>query len=816
MKILDKIIPTLLLSTLIGSILVSMSPDSAKADVVKQEECLPAVLMLRGSGESRVGDQDNRYPHDPQKILDYKTYTKGGKEYVRTNGYEGRKLSQLLKVFVEQTDPRKTTEKVRFIGVDYPSLEVPFMAGAETQLENLSQSFHAVSDYIESYNQGSQNIVEFIRNDELRGCNTQYMLVGYSQGVISARLASSLMDNNLDKIISSYVIGDPFQRSMKASSERQKSPANTAYNYNGIGTEAFDLSPLNPITKALNSADKLIYRDDESKNIYSRSLCHLEDIVCSGRSAANSNDKIANHINYFDKKFNESLSDGPGDVDLKYEIEAFDQQVQTLANSTSYNPRNRILKKTPSFREFTTVYNVANARSDDRCSWDENSDGSFEEENILCRTYEYTPQDDEAKMTVKVVDEFGDERIYRSTEQVIQTPEIKEMFKLKDDQWYQFKLYETPLSEKDKSYGWYEDENGNYIEDPNWEEPNVPDNDCLIWSQDPYSLIDSMSWSNSIEIDRCDSYTEENDAWLGLKTFKPKSLQNSNNSTISSGYDSDYILNHNYYDERPALYPNSDNPYEVEFNSNINGVPYYNIKYGNLCASSETDYFDGYSREITARTCNSNNTRQMFSAIPVYQNLGSLSVEKDITPPEHPKNFMLQSHIDGKFSFRWDSVDDRNLTTDYELSIYDESTGNYEIIDNNVRDNRSVPIDLSTMSEDESKSYSVRSYDSAGNYSPSTSITFTKPSPIGKPSKPEVIEVSEYGGQVTLKLPEYDENKVMAVNLYDDGEYLGTFTEDIITVTAKDSRPRYTVRYKLQSNVFSIESDLTIAIVNNF
>lgn len=802
----------------------------AKADIVSSSECLPAILMLRGSGEARIGDQDTK---DITKTLDYKIYRKSESSpvLIKTNGYEGEQISQLLEGFTKQTNPSETISNVRFIGIDYDALAVPFI-GDETD-DEISAIEH-IRNYDASYNQGGQKVVETIRNDELKGCNTQYMLVGYSQGVISARIASNLMDNNTNKIISSYVIGDPYQKSYSAETENQKSPANTGYQFNGVATNAVNFATINPfiapfikeIEEYMTESDKLMYRNDEEKEIYSRSLCHNGDPVCATYSATSVDSPFDQHGNYFDQKTDPLSQDLPGDIDLQYEIEAFDQQVKTLAESITYNPRARVLKKTPSFRGFSTLYNVANARPDDRCSWDENSDGVYEAEDILCRSYESSgvemSNQGYESMRVRVVDSFGTERFYNSNDQVIQTPELEEMFKIEDGQWYKFRLYENQLSEKDEKWGWYEDENGNYVEDPNWVEPNVANEDCLNWDLLTWRPIEEDSdYANRINSQYCSREASDQEAYQATMVFKQVEKENSNGGavkTLVSGYDSDYSISSNfdseysYYENSLKLSktPRTDEEISVKFNSIIDGIPYYNIKLTKnvreegltKCLGTSKEY-DYYSYKLSLVDCDSSNTRQMFSALPAYGDFGSLSVEKDVTPPIEPVNLFLE--VSGsETNLVWDYSRDRGHAPNYILSKYNPTTEEYDII-NDDADYRFEPIDFTNVSENDLQMYSLKAVDDAGNESETAHISFFKPEGVSPPPAPEILDLNEQ--KIKLKMPSDPSNKAEGVILYRDGVRIGTHYLDEIVELNRTSRDFYTVRYKLQEKVFSESSD---------
>jgi len=392
MKAVLSIVLTIII--LAGSII--LFPSTAQADVLQEDECFPAVLMLKGSGEGDTKDG----PVEPRP---YATLSSPSTDYIQTNGHEGAVISNLLEAFVNETNPAKTVSKVRFIGIKYPALPV---IPATINPENTSFTdaqiaamdgaiwINHIIQYNESYRIGAQMTLDFIKEDEQRGCNTQYMLLSYSQGVISARLVMNLLNNETDKVISSYVMGDPFQKANGAVSSRQKSIANTSPETMGVGrlagesikggTDIIDyFSPwfkpftdaaknaISKYTEEITKADSFIYKDEGAGGIASRSLCHRNDPTCG----INQFDEVdaEQHVIYFNDATN------AGTVDIANEVTEFDKQVQALANSTSSNPRERTLTKTPAILGQEITFNVANTRPDDICSWDIGSDNTYEE-----------------------------------------------------------------------------------------------------------------------------------------------------------------------------------------------------------------------------------------------------------------------------------------------------------------------------------------------------------------------------------------------------------------------------------------------------
>lgn len=189
------------ISALLLSLLV-ISP--ANADPIEEDECYPAVLMLRGSGEGSLPLEQRSYKNSSGNIL------------IETNGFEGERIGLALDELSKTTDPAETISKLRFIGIDYPALPVPpeypekpALTGnldidggivavwrAQVAVKTVEHFF----SYLSSIEKGAKRVESQIEIDEDRGCHTQYLLMGYSQGALAARLAMTMV-NNPDKIL---------------------------------------------------------------------------------------------------------------------------------------------------------------------------------------------------------------------------------------------------------------------------------------------------------------------------------------------------------------------------------------------------------------------------------------------------------------------------------------------------------------------------------------------------------------------------------------------------------------------------------------
>lgn len=151
--ILHKTVSVLLVAMILSGMFAIAIAQPVQADAIGSEECFPAVLMLRGSGETNIiKDGSGRH-----------RYTKeiNGNPFIETNGYEGPVLQKLIQSFVNQTNPIQTVSKTRFIGVDYEALDVfPDLETGAVTLENgvaikSARMAHHVIKYQNSYNEGS-------------------------------------------------------------------------------------------------------------------------------------------------------------------------------------------------------------------------------------------------------------------------------------------------------------------------------------------------------------------------------------------------------------------------------------------------------------------------------------------------------------------------------------------------------------------------------------------------------------------------------------------------------------------------------------
>lgn len=765
-----KMLATIAVFSIAASSLFFGNLEKAQADVITEEECYPAVLLIRGSGEGVKPDI---------------VYSKNGIDLIKTNGHEGRKLGQLLTEFVNNTDPATTTSKTRFIGIDYPALDVfptdtqAYNAG-NLKAKGVAIATH-IMNYQDSYNAGAEKVLEVIRSDEARGCNTQYMLVGYSQGAISARLAVDLLDGNTDKIVSTYLVGDPINDGSRELNEKQVSPAHAKHDQNGIMREG--LTTIRNIQLAhlsiggahrtkkyldtLTDPDPIIYKDDLASGYYSRVICHDGDIVCD----ADLSSSISSHVNYYEG------SDAMGQVDLIHEIPAFDRQVEILASTASSNPRARTFKKTPSISSSSTIYNVANARPDDKCSWDEDNDETYEVINIPCASYEYKNTKPVEKMRVKVTDSSNIDYFFQLEDEVLQVDQIEHITKLDPNGWYQFKVKKMPPTDGTSSTGW-----------------------CIGWEgQDPSRVIDDFDWTANMV--GCRKNLSSQNAFDGMQVFQPRT------EGLISGYDDNYELKKDkaspYWDwltHGPAT--SKEAAFRPVLEEVIDNKLYYSLTNGEKCITAvKPQLYQYLALEDCKRT-----DGQLFTAEKLDGEYGGLSYERDTSAPTPPNVFLeINSYGDG--TLKWSESLDRGLETSYKVYKHNLGNAHFEDLGEYSNIERYMSVNTTSMSNTDTYTYGVTAIDVKNQESLPYMISFTKPPAIAKPSKPSLLSSDILGNSVTLKLPSYNTNKARGVSIYDGEKYLGTYTgSSAVLATIPKTVYNFSYRLELADNVYSVES----------
>lgn len=799
--------------------------DDSSAQIVQPDDCLPAVLMLRGSDEyPRPTNIDPSKENGGIEKWQYKTSI-DNTTFIETNNYEGQKFRELLQPFVDQTNPALTVSKVRFIGIDYEALDVlPNYGGLdELSLKNKITAVGAITGvhavkYQNSYNNGALKAIEKIRDDQARGCETQYMLMGYSQGAISARIAIDLLGEDTNKIHSTYLVGDPLNDGSKELSTDQISPAHAQSDMDGVlrsgltslrNTQLANVltlpfaSKTNNYLKKLTNADSLIYRDSVSP---SRVLCHDGDIICDFMAGSN----MDHHNNYFNTSSQNAEVLLQGQNDLIYEVEAFDQQVQNLANSQSHNPRARVLKKTPSVNTSTTLYNLANAQPGDTCSWDEGNNGTYEATDIPCEVYEYANSSKIERLRVKVTDSYGSNYFFELEDEVLEVEQIEHVLTLDPNSWYQFKVKEMPLTEKDRNNGYYyDDEKEEMVLDKYWE-PSFTGDQCVEWFyQDPFSVVDDYHWN--MDLVDCKEVLRSGNAFDAMQVFKPSK------EGVKSGYDDDYSWGRDStIEEYLTLVPHADNneTFKPILTEIIDNIPYYSFRNQTNCVTAK-DNEAGYTN-LFIETCMDSSNAQLFEARKINGNYGSLSLEKDTTPPKEPNNVLLEVDHNGLSMMIWDKVEDRGIETTYELYKVNSNPTRYNHYDTYYSGEvRAKDLYAESIPLGQSKTYAIRALDEKGLYSPYAHITVNRiTEPVRKPTKPILSTITEDNTNVTLSLPTYDTSKIRGVRVYDNDEYLGTHTGSMVNLPVLPGTTHtYYYRYEVNDQIVSVPSNKLKVII---
>jgi hypothetical protein len=795
---------------LVASVFVTsffITPEQASADVISEEECFPAVLMLKGSGEGKGAQKTDYYSKNSSSNV----------PFITTNGHEGPVLGRMLKAFVDDTKPAETVSKVRFIGIKTPSLPVePTIPKLNDDADPAAKGLlissiwinHTIQ-YDESYRAGAQKTLDFIKEDESRGCQTQYMLMSYSQGVISARLVMNLLNNETDKIISSYVVGDPFQKPDGATSSNQKTASNTSPNTPGVARIAASvikqkviegdpidgplrkllgtvgITIINNFTEEMTDADPFIYRDEGLNGIVSRSLCHRNDPTCGIEIYADID--IEQHINYFD-----STKD-PGIIDLAHEVAEFDKQVKKLAESTNENPRERTLTNTLPIMGKTTTYNIASARPDDRCLWDEGSDGTIDFDS-LCDTYNVI-HTSKPKMTVTVIDSFREDYTFSSESEAIDPTILESALSLDPNSWYAFHSYArgelkgegvgTPRQQCVKvhhsfalpvapvNYNMFSSYCSMY-----WDPGTpLPEDASHMFKSSPYGAENRLLWGYDDDYTWTDGGAEE---WPDGDGFMRASIENLS-----------YNKNQNI---KPIL------------STFINGKPYYFIQHENKC-------YNGWRFVL----CNTADPEQLFEVTKDTRQFGSFSIEKDVTPPTPVTGLhLLADQYSSSVTLKWEpSTDVRTYTMDYEIYQKDDIT-NISTFINKISDKTSYKLDTSNMTIGKSYTFEVVAVDYAGHKSITDVITFKLPSfevfqlpalNYNPPAPPFLVEASSNPSAIKLGFSNHG-NPVTKVRLYKYDVFVAVVTGAEYTDFDVESGKgyRYTYEAEIAPNVYADRS----------
>lgn len=752
---------------------VFIPTSSAQATTLYPDDCAPAVLMVRGSGEGALATNSNGE----------REYIPSGNPeadpYIVTNGQEGEVIGRLIRKFVDKTyengTENLTVSKVRFIGVDYESLPVfPELndyasvgAGAYGAIDNAARIISHIFNYDSSYRDGAKRILEVIQNDQRRGCETQYTLMGYSQGMISVRIALNLLGNDTSKIVSTYAVGDPFQNPDGVTSSYQVSGASSSPNSEGVGLFSLNtiiaidqlvhpanISELSDYRDEVTSADPMIYRIGDSQKQYSRVLCHQYDLVCSPGWGSG----ITEHTSYFNFGADAGTS---GYIDI-LELEEFDKQVRTLAGSTFQSPGTRQLAGSAPI-DGKATYNVKNARleigNEDKCSWDVDSDGYYEESEIDCGTYDavHSTSLPTAKITVKVEDSFGNFHILNLDRESISSKDVEQITTLDPDKWYQF----HPYGEAESCIGFSAQDNyadvaaGMTLAKEDCEQSSAP----IAGFEEKASISKQIFQATP---HHAANYPGESDEF---------------GTRLAWGYDEDYNLDSfdSYSTDGPVKLQLNDDYSSHHFEPRLakveNGVPYYFIRHrdGNCIT------IDDYDAANINWGCDGYSESQLFSVTPVDGDFGDLSLEKDTTAPSAIENLSLSVISYNSATLSWDeSIDDRLGDVKYE--VYEKNDIGENLID--TISGTSIEIDASGLWHEPGKSFSfsVKAVDSSNNKTNEELITFSSSTILSKPEPPTLESLSDLG-EAVIHLPYSDTEPVEKVAVYKNGYFAG-FSND--------------------------------------
>lgn len=869
-KIAKKTLVGIMIGTIFSSLIISSAPAQADTDFAAEpqvEECLPAILFLRGSDEQRLNTTED----NGKDVVKY--FSEDNLLKFTTNGHEGPVIGNLLKAYAKAVPDNDLEDKVRFIGIDYTSLKVfpdpPNVEDSGIVSPILTEATYAMNflkhifNYYDSFTNGAEETANFIANDKDENgnpCETQYMLVGYSQGAISVRLAlnllngtSDLANNMSEKIVNTYVFGDPWQQGGGAM-DINKSLANTSSETDGVGRIAMghasdlafwstvagmqndDLNSVSMWGQEIMKSDSTIYRDksQDGLHIYSRSLCHYKDPTCTVVPF-----DMGEHLNYFNP-----VTD-PGSLDIALEIPGFSNQIEQLINSNYVNNQERILKQTPSVEFEDTIYNVVHSKTGDSCSWDNNSDGSYEVVNVDCRgTHKEKVTESTAKMTVKIRTSNGED-IFLSTESsAAKASAIDDLMQLKLDKWYQFHPNGQPdqcvsLNQSDNqkpvNYADEEDENGNLI--PN---DKAVVSSCANESATDFSSLSTLG-KHSFKMVVHDIYKEKLNA--GHFNLPPGQQHGIDPSTdprykpvrkMANGYNENFYLgsdspgNTSEAKIKAMKYSNRENALIPSFVKVEDGKFYYTIRSGANCLALNNNQLN-----IESGCSNEN---QLFSVTALDENLdselseklGQLSLEQDTTPPTAVTNVQVSSLSENLVTLTWNpSVDNRNGQVRYYIeNLLENENGSYitefEGIDTSESwwiNDTSATFKIHTPEGAQNK-FKIVSVDTAANintFGADSEVSFDTPyAALTAPSAPNLYEINYNPNSVTMTIS--GGSNATSFDIYKNGALIATTESSIYTDYDVVKGGTYNYAYKIHTNegrITPISQVLTVNLESN-
>ena len=185
------------------------------------EGCIPvAVLTLRGSGEANLKASTTSNAGSNHKY---------GTSQLVTNGWEGKHISGMLNEFAKIFySSGFEADSVPVIGVGPADSTTTLGYPA---IPAWLEVFMALNESATSGADAAMNIMAEMKTGARDGCPTQtkFILAGYSQGVIAARMAAQMNPTDVIGVVS---VGDPYQKPDAAGNEGTGSGGNGFMRWN--------------------------------------------------------------------------------------------------------------------------------------------------------------------------------------------------------------------------------------------------------------------------------------------------------------------------------------------------------------------------------------------------------------------------------------------------------------------------------------------------------------------------------------------------------------------------------------------------------
>ena len=235
---------------IVGMQIGAAPPQPAEAAA---DSCIPAaVLTFRGSGEGNLksgvtsnAGENHRY----------------GTSKLVTNGWEGERLGGMLTELAKVSYPDGfKADSIPVIGVGPAD---SFNPKGYPAIEAWTEVFMQLNGSATNGANAAMEIMEQVKTGPRNGCATQtkFILAGYSQGVIAARMTAQM--NPID-VIGVVSIGDPYQKPNASGNEGSGSDGNgfMRWNYPNLKAQMDTFYDL--------TAEKA-------------AVCHDGDVICDWR-----------------------------------------------------------------------------------------------------------------------------------------------------------------------------------------------------------------------------------------------------------------------------------------------------------------------------------------------------------------------------------------------------------------------------------------------------------------------------------------------------------------------------------------------------